>query len=93
MTKFSSPTELALCYMRNIGRKNVKLFSESLYNDSFIVCSNAESSTEVPPRKTSLLARPFGFGWLDKNKVAFFDNFSKFAFTNVRILSIFAWYG
>ncbi|XP_072974808.1 uncharacterized protein [Typha angustifolia] len=30
--------------------------------------TNQDSSQEIPPRRISLLARPFGLGWRDKNK-------------------------
>lgn len=33
--------------------------------------SNQEPTQEVPGRKISLLARPFGLGWRDRNKVCF----------------------
>lgn len=33
--------------------------------------SNQEPTQELPGRKISLLARPFGLGWRDRNKVCF----------------------
>lgn len=33
--------------------------------------TNQEPAQEVPGRKISLLARPFGLGWRDRNKVCF----------------------
>ncbi|XP_057520902.1 uncharacterized protein LOC130801149 [Amaranthus tricolor] len=38
------------------------------HNESSPVRSNSEPSTDMPTRKISLLTRPFGLGWRDKNK-------------------------
>lgn len=35
------------------------------------VKNNQESTQELPARKVGLLARPFGLGWRDRNKVSF----------------------
>jgi len=34
--------------------------------------ANQEPEQEIPARKIGLLARPFGLGWRDRNKVQFY---------------------
>lgn len=50
------------------GQMKVQASPRSVQNESLPVRSNMETSMEVPARKISLLARPFGLGWRDKNK-------------------------
>ncbi|XP_021739672.1 TBC1 domain family member 8B-like isoform X2 [Chenopodium quinoa] len=50
------------------GQMKVQPSPRSVQNNSSPAQSNMEPSIDVPPRKISLLARPFGLGWRDKNK-------------------------
>ena len=47
------------------------LICRSPHPDSSTVQSNQEAQ-DFPARKISLLARPFGIGWRDRNKVSFY---------------------
>jgi hypothetical protein len=48
------------------------LLCRSPHPDSSTVRSNQEPAQEFPARKIGLLARPFGLGWRERNKVSFF---------------------
>ncbi|XP_060186095.1 uncharacterized protein LOC132615509 isoform X3 [Lycium barbarum] len=50
------------------GQNKVLPSPRSTQKDSYPVRVNQESSPEIPARKISLLSRPFGLGWRDKNK-------------------------
>ncbi|KAK9741459.1 hypothetical protein RND81_03G107700 [Saponaria officinalis] len=50
------------------GQVKVQPSPRSSNNNFSPAQSNTESLMEVPPRKISLLTKPFGFGWRDKNK-------------------------
>ncbi|KAL9230527.1 hypothetical protein vseg_005865 [Gypsophila vaccaria] len=50
------------------GQVKVQPSPRSANNDVSPAHSNSESLMEGPPKKTSLLSRPFGLGWRDKNK-------------------------
>lgn len=47
------------------------LSCRSSSHDSSATRTSQELSQETPARKISLLSRPFGLGWRDKNKVKF----------------------
>ncbi|KAJ8557094.1 hypothetical protein K7X08_002719 [Anisodus acutangulus] len=51
------------------GQNKVLPSPRSTQKDSSPVRGNQDSSPEMPARKISLLSRPFGLGWRDKNKV------------------------
>jgi hypothetical protein len=48
---------------------HVILLCRSPHPDSSTARSNQESAQDFPARKIGLLARPFGLGWRDRNKV------------------------
>lgn len=51
------------------GQVKAQPSPRSLHSDSSPrFSSNQESTQELPPRKISLLSRPFGLGWRDRNK-------------------------
>ncbi|GFY83646.1 Ypt/Rab-GAP domain of gyp1p superfamily protein [Actinidia rufa] len=53
----------------------------SVQQDSSPVQSNQEPTQDLPMRKISLLSRPFGIGWRDRNKVSDYID-SSLAFNN-----------
>ncbi|CAN4125615.1 unnamed protein product [Withania somnifera] len=50
------------------GQNKVLSSPRSTQKDSSPLRGNQDSSPEIPARKISLLSRPFGLGWRDKNK-------------------------
>ncbi|XAR56119.1 hypothetical protein NMG60_11036458 [Bertholletia excelsa] len=50
------------------GQSKAQPSPRSVQQDSSQVRSSQDSSQELPVRKISLLSRPFGLGWRDKNK-------------------------
>lgn len=71
-------TLLTACYLfYNISQSSTSTAAASLFKHNIIcvLCrptqqSNQDPSPEIPTRKISLLSRPFGLGWRDKNKVS-----------------------
>ncbi|MBA0571235.1 hypothetical protein Golob_004819 [Gossypium lobatum] len=49
------------------GQSKVQPSPRSSHPDSS-ACSNQEPQQEIPARKISILSRPFGLGWRDRNK-------------------------
>lgn len=49
--------------------KKLVISCRSTNQDSSATRKSQEISPEIPARKISLLSRPFGLGWRDKNKV------------------------
>jgi hypothetical protein len=58
-----------LCLMDGICVLRAILICRSPHPDSSTARSNQESAQDFPARKIGLLARPFGLGWRDRNKV------------------------
>ncbi|KAK3034432.1 hypothetical protein RJ639_034669 [Escallonia herrerae] len=54
------------------GQTKAQPSPRSIHQDSSPVRNSQESLQELPTRKISLLSRPFGLGWRDKNKVSVF---------------------
>ncbi|KAF5770818.1 putative Rab-GTPase-TBC domain-containing protein [Helianthus annuus] len=50
------------------GQTKAQPSPRSTNQDSSAIRTSQELSQEIPPRKISLLSRPFGLGWRDKNK-------------------------
>ncbi|PIA38765.1 hypothetical protein AQUCO_02700163v1 [Aquilegia coerulea] len=50
------------------GQVKAQPSPRSAQSDSSPARVNQESTQDIPPRKISLLSRPFGLGWRDKNK-------------------------
>ncbi|XP_010253447.1 PREDICTED: TBC1 domain family member 8B isoform X2 [Nelumbo nucifera] len=50
------------------GQAKAQPSPRSVHSDSSPVRINQETTQDLPPRKISLLSRPFGLGWRDKNK-------------------------
>ncbi|KAK9063006.1 hypothetical protein SSX86_016876 [Deinandra increscens subsp. villosa] len=51
------------------GQTKAQPSPRSTNQDSSAIRTSQELSPEIPARKISLLSRPFGLGWRDKNKV------------------------
>jgi hypothetical protein len=60
------PTWMILVLIRNIN-----FLCRSSHLDSQ-TRGNQEPAQDIPARKIGLLARPFGLGWRDRNKVRFY---------------------
>lgn len=70
---FLSRTAFVFIYLvlQNISSSYVTV-KDNKVSSSYRSSGQQDASPEIPARKISLLSRPFGLGWLDKNKVSTF---------------------
>jgi hypothetical protein len=71
MHEVTSVLHAYFTYLDDIGAyKKINFLCRSSHLDSQ-TRGNQEPAQDIPARKIGLLARPFGLGWRDRNKVQF----------------------